>query len=60
MYPDYLAGLLKEVDRTRPGRLDLAMSGKPVFPLMNADERKEVLAKYHPDFAPGAKRPVRD
>ncbi|MBI5164300.1 MAG: FAD-binding protein [Magnetospirillum sp.] len=59
MYPDYLAGLLKEVDRTRPHRLGLAMSGQPVYPPMNAEERKDVLSKYHPDFAPGARRPVR-
>ncbi len=59
MYPDYLAGLLKEVERTRPRRLDLALSGQPVYPPMNAEERKDVLSKYHPDFAAGAKRAVR-
>ena len=61
MYPDYLAGLLKEVERTRPRRLDLALSGQPVYPPMNAEERKDVLSKYHPDFAAGrqARRPRR-
>ncbi|NJL06939.1 MAG: FAD-binding protein [Methylacidiphilales bacterium] len=59
MYPDYLAGLLKEVERTRPKRLELALSGEPVFPPMTAEERADVLSKYHPDFSPGAKRPVR-
>ena len=59
MYPDYLAGLLKEVERTRPRRLDLALSGQPVYPPMNAEERKDVLSSYHPDFAAGAKRAVR-
>ena len=56
MYPDYLADMLKLVERTRPERLDLALSGEPVYPPMNAEERKDVLSKYHPDFAPGAKR----
>jgi succinate dehydrogenase/fumarate reductase flavoprotein subunit len=51
--------LLKEVERTRPRRLDLALSGQPVYPPMNAEERKDVLSKYHPDFAAGAKRAVR-
>ena len=59
MYPDYLSGLLKEVERTRPARLDLALSGQPVYTPMDAGERKDVLSKYHPDFAPGAKRAVR-
>jgi succinate dehydrogenase/fumarate reductase flavoprotein subunit len=59
MYPEYLNESLKAVARTRPARLELALSGKPVYPPMNADERKEVLSKYHPDFAAGAKRPVR-
>ncbi len=59
MYPDYLAGLLKLVEKSRPKRLDLALSGQPVYPPMNAEERADVLAKYHPDFAPGAKRVVR-
>ncbi len=59
MYPDYLAGLLKEVERTRPKRLDLALSGQPVYQPMNAEERADVLANYHPDFSQGAKRVVR-
>ena len=59
MYPDYLAGLLREVERTRPKRLELALSGEPVYPPMNAEERADVLAKYHPDFSPGAKRIAR-
>ncbi len=59
MYPDYLADTLKAVEKTRPARLELALSGQPVFPPMDADQRKEVLTKYHPDFSPGAKRKVR-
>ena len=59
MYPEYLTESLKAVERTRPARLEKALSGQPVFPPMNEKERKDVLTKYHPDFAPGAKRPVR-
>jgi succinate dehydrogenase/fumarate reductase flavoprotein subunit len=59
MYPAYLNESLEAVARTRPARLELALSGEPVYPPMNADERKEVLSRYHPDFAAGAKRPVR-
>ena len=59
MYPDYLAKSLKAVARTRPGRLEKALSGQPVFPSMNAGEREDVLTKHHPDYAPGAKRTVR-
>ncbi|HYB05905.1 MAG TPA: FAD-binding protein, partial [Methyloceanibacter sp.] len=59
MYPEYLSGLVKLVEKTRPKRLDLALSGKPVYPPMTAEEREDVLSKYHPDYAPGAKRTVR-
>ncbi len=59
MYPDYLAGLVKKVELTRHKRLDLALSGQPVYPPMNAEERADVLAKYHPDFSEGAKRQIR-
>ncbi|MBF0167180.1 MAG: FAD-binding protein [Alphaproteobacteria bacterium] len=59
MYPEYLAGSLKEVDRTRAKRLELAKSGNPVYPPMNAEERKDVLSKYHPDFTKGARSKIR-
>lgn len=59
MYPDYLKGLLEKVDQTRPKRLELAKSGKPVYPPMNAAEREDVLSKFHPDSASDARRPVR-
>ncbi|MFZ1107023.1 MAG: FAD-binding protein [Rhodomicrobium sp.] len=59
MYPEYLSGLVKLVEKTRPKRLDLALSGQPVFPPMNAEEREDVLSKYHPDYSQGAKRAVR-
>jgi succinate dehydrogenase/fumarate reductase flavoprotein subunit len=59
MYPEYLSGLVKLVEKTRPKRLDLALSGQPVYPPMNAEEREDVLSKYHPDYSQGAKRAVR-
>ena len=59
MYPEYLSGQVKLVEKTRPKRVDLALSGKPVYQPMNAEEREDVLSKYHPDYAPGAKRAVR-
>ncbi len=59
MYPDYLAEFAERGRTDPPRRLELALSGQPVYPPMNADERKDVLTKYHPDFSPGAKRPVR-
>ncbi len=59
MYPEYLSGLVKLVEKTRPKRVDLALSGKPVYAPMTAEERADVLSKYHPDYAPVAKRAVR-
>ncbi len=59
MYPDYLAGYVKKVEQTRAKRLDLTMTGEPVFPPMNAEEREDVLSKYHPDYSKGATRTVR-
>ena len=50
MYPEYLSGQVKQVEKTRPKRVDLALSGKPVYPPMNAEEREDVLSKYHPDL----------
>ena len=59
MYPDYLAPLLALVEETRPKRLELAKSGQPVYPPMNAAERQDVLSKHHPDYTAGARRKVR-
>ena len=59
MYPEYLAGFVKKVERTRNKRLELALSNEPVFTPMTAEEREDVLSKYHPDYAKGATRPVR-
>jgi succinate dehydrogenase/fumarate reductase flavoprotein subunit len=59
MYPEYMNESLKLVAKTRNKRFELARTGQPVYPLMNAAERKDVLDKFHPDFQKGAQRKVR-
>jgi succinate dehydrogenase/fumarate reductase flavoprotein subunit len=59
MYPEYLSGLVKKVDETRFPRLELAKLGKAVFPPMKAEDRADVLTKFHPDYSVGARRKVR-
>jgi succinate dehydrogenase/fumarate reductase flavoprotein subunit len=49
---------LKKVDETRQKRLELERSGKNVFPPMTAEEREDVLNKFHPDYKPEARRQV--
>lgn len=58
MYPDYMRDSLKKVDETRQRRLELEKSGKPVFPPMTAEEREDVLNRFHPDYRPDARRKV--
>ncbi len=50
---------LEKVAQTRNKRFELEKSGKPVFPPMSAEEREEVLNKFHPDYKPDARRKVR-
>jgi len=59
MYPDYMNESLQKVAQTRNKRFELAKSGKPVFPPMNAEEREEVLNKFHPDYKPDAISEIR-
>jgi len=59
MYPEYMRSSLDKVTQTRNKRFELAKSGKPVFPPMSAEEREEVLNKFHPDYKPEARRKVR-
>lgn len=59
MYPDYMHESLKKVEETRPKRLELERSGKNVFPPMTADEREDVLNRFHPDAKPDARRTIR-
>jgi len=59
MYPEYMQESLRKVERTRPERLKLAKTGKPIFPIMPAEESERILNKFHPDFKEGSKRVVR-
>ncbi len=56
MYPEYMRDSLRLVDQTRPGRLELERSGKPVFPSMTAEERDDVLSRFHPDYKKESRR----
>jgi len=58
MYPDYMHDSLKKVDETRQKRLELERSRKHVFPPMTAEEREDVLNKFHPDYKPESRRQV--
>lgn len=59
MYPEYMRESLNKVTQTRNRRFELAKSGKPVFIPMTAEEREEVLNKFHPDYKPEARRKIR-
>jgi succinate dehydrogenase/fumarate reductase flavoprotein subunit len=58
MYPEYMRESLKLVDQTRPKRLELEKSGQPVFKPMTADERDDVLNRFHPDCKKESRRVV--
>src|SRR5512135_3269783 len=58
MYPDYMAESLRKVAERRPRRLELARKPDPVYPPMNADERRKVLEGFHPDFESSARREI--
>ena len=59
MYPEYMTPSLKKVEKSRNKRFELAKTGKPVFPPMSAEEREEVLNKFHPDYKPDSKRKIK-
>jgi succinate dehydrogenase/fumarate reductase flavoprotein subunit len=59
MYPKYMQESLCKVEKSRPQRLKIAQSGKPVFPLMSASEREAVLNQFHPDYKQGSKRVIK-
>jgi succinate dehydrogenase/fumarate reductase flavoprotein subunit len=58
MYPEYMRDSLKLVDETRQKRLEFEKSGKPVFAPMTAEERDDVLNKFHPDYKKESRRVV--
>lgn len=51
-YPEYMRESIKLVEKTRQKRV-----GK-LPPQMTSEERKEVLNRFHPDYAPGGKREI--
>ena len=59
MYPEYMQESLNKVIASRNRRFELAKSGKPVFPPMDADEREDVLTRFHPDYKKESRRKVR-
>ncbi len=59
MYPEYMKESLDKVAKSRNKRFELAKTGKPVFPPMDAKEREEVLSKFHPDYKSESKRKIR-
>ncbi|MFH1784056.1 MAG: FAD-binding protein [bacterium] len=58
MYPEYMQESLRKVEKSRAKRLKLAKSGKPIFPPMSAQQRKDVLIKFHPDYKQDSKRVI--
>ncbi len=59
MYPEYMRPSLDKVAQTRNKRFELEKSGKPVFPPMSAEEREQVLTKFHPDYKSDSRREIK-
>jgi len=61
MYPDYMQESLKRVEATRQERIRIAREKgrEHIFPAMTAEERDDVLHKFHPDFKKVKKRQIR-
>jgi len=59
MYPEFMKESLKLVEKTRPERLKIALSGENVFTPMTDAQREEVLTKFHPDYKQDARREIR-
>jgi succinate dehydrogenase/fumarate reductase flavoprotein subunit len=58
MYPEYMKGSLDLVEQTRSKRLEVQKSGKAVYPPMTAEERQDVLERFHPDYKEEARRVI--
>lgn len=58
MYPEYMMESLKMVEKTRPKRVEIAKTGKPIVDPLTLKEREEILNKFHPDYKSDARRPV--
>ena len=59
MYPEYMSPSLDKVTKSRNKRFELAKSGENVYPPMSAEEREDVLTKFHPDYKPESRRKIR-
>lgn len=53
VYPEYMQESIRRVEETRPARLG---TNYPRLPLA---EQEELLRRYHPDYKPEGKRPLR-
>ncbi|HHE37712.1 MAG TPA: FAD-binding protein [Candidatus Cloacimonetes bacterium] len=59
MYPESMQKSVRNVEKTRPERFKLVMSGKKIHPMMTEKERDVVLHKFHPDYQPDARKKIR-
>ncbi len=58
-YPESMRESLRMVEKTRPKRVELAKSGKPIHKPLTLAEREELLKKYHPDYQEDALKEIR-
>jgi succinate dehydrogenase / fumarate reductase flavoprotein subunit/L-aspartate oxidase len=56
-YTDEFKELIKQVEATRPERVESARKGEH-FPALTMEQRAEWLGKYHPDYKDEGRRPV--
>src|SRR3990170_7315729 len=56
-YTEALKDLIKNVEATRPARVEKARKGDH-FPALTMEQRQEWLRKYHPDYKNDGRRAV--
>ena len=56
-YTPELKNLIKDVEKTRPARVDKKKRGEE-FTAIPVDERQDILRKFHPDYTKGNKRKI--
>lgn len=57
-YPERMKEYIKIVEKSRSARLERKKAGQEV-PAMSLDERAAILEKYHPDYIPKTRRPLK-
>ena len=57
-YTPKLKELIKQVEATRPQRLEMARRGEN-YPALSLEERKQVLDNYHPDYQQEGRRALK-